>query len=79
MREPNVLFVHEWIRKKKASKERGPGSHQGLSMTARAMPGIRPDRILVDLASPLVREGDFARSATPELQPCITARPRREA
>jgi hypothetical protein len=48
-------------------------------MTAGAMPGIRPDRISVDPAPPLIREGEIADAATPELQPCITARPRREA
>ena len=29
----------------KMQKERGPGFHQGLPMTTRAMPGIRPSRI----------------------------------
>lgn len=42
-------------------KERGPGFHQGLRVTTRAMPGIRTRRICSSAAASLFRERERAQ------------------
>ena len=59
----------------KYRNERGPGFRQGLSITARVMPGIHPNRMSFLKAPPPASEGRTA--AVPAFN--IAARPRCEA
>ena len=62
----------------KYRNERGPGFRQGLSITARVMPGIHPNRMSFLKAPPPASEGGGGpRRCRPSTH--MPARPRREA